>query len=278
MRRSLLLLLMVATGLTLTAVADAQPHKLDTPVESPLWWTLTDDLTPAELKRLYNDRSLSLERYDAAVEAGLAQPLPDQGPERRECLLFYFHPGLTPALEPMWLAFDTFYVLHTPGEHASEENVRAAPLDLQQKFGVSPSGVETILRAAATTATEFDDLMTDLGPKQKAMTLLLMDLDQDPLRAAAAPSEGQLHEAILQKDYTAVAAAVGRPESEIRELVDSQADWNVPYALVAEQLPGLKAELSESDWQGFRRYLLETVVARKGASMHFDHRCMGDGR
>ncbi len=68
---------------------------------------------------------------------------------------------------------------------------------------------------------------------------------------------------------------MGRPESDIRELVDAHADWDAPYALVAEQLPALKAELNESDWQGLRRYLLEIVVARKGASIHFDHLCGG---
>lgn len=277
MNRSLLAVLVV-TGSMLPVVGHAQPMPLDTPVDSPQWWTLTDDVTPAELRRLYNDRSLSLERYDAAVEAGLERPLPERGEESRECLTFYFHPELTPELEPMWLAFDTFFVFYTPGEHAWEENVEAAPRDLQQKFGVSPSGVTTILSAAAITAVEFDSLMADLGPKQDAMTLLLMELSADPVRAAAAPPEGQLFEAMLQKDYATVAAAVGRSESEIRALVDAHADWNAPYALVAEQLPGLKAALNDSDWQGLRRYLLETVVARKGASIHFDHLCPGGGR
>ncbi len=190
MKRSLVLLLLSAAGWLLPAAAAAQPHKLDTPVDSPLWWTLTDDLTPAELKRLHNDRSLALERYDAAVNAGLAQPLPERGRESRGCLKFYYHPDLTPELEPMWLAFETFYAFYTPRENAPEENVQAAPRDLQQKFGVSPAGVDRILNAAATTDAEFDSLMADLGPKMREMTLLLMAVAEDPLRAASAPPEG----------------------------------------------------------------------------------------
>lgn len=274
----ILLPLLVVAGLAWPVAVHAQPMRLDTPVDSPLWWTLTDDLTPAEVKRLYSDRALSLERYDAAVEAGLAPPLPERGKDSRECLQFYVNPELTPELEPMWFPFQTFYALYTPGEHAREEYVEAAPRDLQQKFGVSPSGVDAIMSAAAATQTEFDSLMADLGPKLQEMTLLLAAVYEDPLRAAFVPPEGQVYDAVRQQDYATVSSVVGRPESEIHELVDSHADWDVPYALIAEALPGLKAALTDHDWQGFRHYLLETVVARQGSFKEFDAFCGGSGQ
>lgn len=264
---------LVIALLLLPTLAGAQLHKLDRPVDSPLWWTLTDEVTPAELKRLHSDRSLSLERYDAAVEAGLERPVPEEGPYRRECLLFYFNRDLTPELEPMWQAFEWFFALRTPGEHASEENVRAAPGDLR-RFGVSPSGVDAILKTAAATQAEFDSLMADFGPKMREMTILLREVYDDPRRAAAVPPEGEVYDAVQRKDYQAVASALGRPEDEIRALVDSHADWDVPYALIAEALPRLKEEVTEADWQGFRRYLLE-VVAGGGASKEFDQYCGG---
>lgn len=263
--------------LLLPAVVGAQLHKLDRPVDSPLWWTLTDELTPAELKRLHSDRSLSLERYDAAVEAGFQRPLPEQGPYRRECLLFYFNRELTPELEPMWQAFESFFLFYTPGEHAREENVQAAPRDLR-RFGVSPSGVDTILNAAAATHAEFDSLMADFGPKMREMTILLREVYDDPRRAAAVPPEGEVYAAVQRKDYGTVASVLGRPEIEIRALVDSHADWDVPYALIAGALPGLKEELTEGDWQGFRRYLLEVLAAGGGASREVDEYCGGSER
>ena len=263
--------------LLLPTVLGAQLHKLDRPVDSPLWWTLTDEMPPAELKRLHTDRSLALERYDAAVAAGLERPLPERGPQARECLLFYFNGDLTPELQPMWQAFDWFLAFHAPGEHASEQNVRAAPRDLQ-RFGVSPSGVDAILNAAAATQAEFDSLMADFGPKMRRMTILLREVYDDPRRAAAVPPEGQVYDAALRKDYATVASALGRPEDEIRALVDSYADWDEPYALIAEALPRLKEEVTEPDWQGFRRYLLEVVVAGGGASKHFAEYCGGAER
>ena len=258
----------------LPVLVGAQLHKLDRPVDSPLWWTLTDEVSPAELKQLHSDRSLSLARYDAAVKAGLERPLPEQGPYGRECLLFYFNTELTPELEPMWLAYASFYAFYTPGEHAREENVQAAPRDLR-RFGVSPSGVDAILKAAAATQAEFDSLMAHFGPKLREMTILLREVYDDPRRAAAAAPEGEVYEAVQRKDYGTVASALGRPEGDIRALVDSHADWDVPYALVAEALPVLREELTEGDWQGLRRYLLEVVVAGKGNSKHFAEYCGG---
>jgi hypothetical protein len=263
--------------LLLPAVVGAQLHKLDRPVDSPLWWTLTDEVTPAELKQLHSDRSLSLERYDAAVEAGLQRPLPERGAYGRECLVFYFNRDLTPELQPMWQAFEWFFAFHTPGEHALEENVQAAPRDLR-RFGVSPSGVDAILNAASATQVEVESLMRDRGPKVQKMTILLRELYDDPLRAAAILPEGQFYDAVLGRDYGTVASVVGRPEGEIRALVDSHADWDESYALIAEALPRIKAELTEGDWQGLRRYLLEVRVAGGGASKHFDEYCGGTER
>jgi len=261
------------TLLFLPAVLDAQFHKPDRPVDSPLWWTLTDEVTPAELKRRFSDRSHSLERYDAAVAAGLEQALPEEGPRGRECLEFYLNRELTPELEPMWLAFDTFFRFYAPDEQAEGEHEQSAQRDLR-RFGVSSSGVDTILRIAAATEAEFDSLMDDLGPKMREMTVLLGELYyEDPQRAAFAPPHRQVLEAVELRDYQTVASAVGRSVSEIRDLVDSHADWDAPYALVAEALPRLKKELTDEDWQGFRRYLLETVVARKGNSNHFAEAC-----
>lgn len=256
-------------GLGGTAVA--QPHDLATPVDSPLWWTLTDQVTTAELKALYSDRSLSLARYQDAVAAGLATPL---SREAEGCLEFYLNRQLTPELEPMWLAFRTFYTFHTPGEHARDEAVESTPAELQE-YGVSPAGINVILDSAIATAAEVDGLMAVLGPKQNEMSQLLLDAYADPARSGSLPPQGQLYDAVLQREYETVAVAVGLPASEIPDLVDSHADWNAPYALVAEALPELQEDLTVADWQAFRQYLLGRIVARKGSSLHFGPACGG---
>ncbi|MGH9382033.1 MAG: hypothetical protein ACRD2Z_15675 [Thermoanaerobaculia bacterium] len=259
----------------LSSVSRGQPHKLDTPADSPLWWTLTDEISPEQLKALYSDRSLSLARYDDAVEAGLAQPLPDSGERSRACLIFYRNAQLTPELEPMWNAFRAFYNAHLDREFHGDEYVDAIPHRLQE-FGISPQGANVIVAAAISTEAEVKRRLPEFIPKLSEATLLIDEIYSNPTRAASAPPVDQFRDAMEARDYAMVAGVTGRPESEIRELVDSYANWNVPYELVAEALPALKKSLSEPDWQGFRRYLLETVVAEFGTGPHFKDYC-GEG-
>lgn len=256
----------------LSTVSRGQLHRLDTPTDSPLWWTLSDEISPEQLKALYSDRSLSLARYDDAVEAGLMRPLPDSGKRSRACLIFYRNAQLTPELEPMWNAFRAFYNAHLNRAFRGDEYVDAIPRQLE-KFGISPRGANVILAAARSTKSEVESRWTELTPRLDEMTLLIDKIYSDPERAALAPPIDQFRAAAEARDYATVASATGRTESEIRELVDSYANWDAPYELVAEALPVLKEDLSERDWQGFRRYLLESVVAEFGTAPHFDDYC-----
>lgn len=256
----------------LPTASRAQPHKLDTPTDSPLWWTLTDEITPQKLKALYVDRSSSLARYDDAVEAGLEEPLPARGKRSRACLTFYRNSELTPELEPMWIAFRAFYNGHLDRELGGDEYVDAVPHRLQE-FGISPSGVDFILATAKSTEAEVKRRLPEFTPRLGDAALLIDEIYSDPIRAASAPPIEQFRDAMEARDYATVAAVTGRPESEIRDLVDSYANWNVPYELVAEVLPVLKNDLSESDWEGFRRYLLEVVVSGFGSAPHFEDYC-----
>lgn len=231
---------------------------------------MTDDITPSELKQLYTDPALSLQRYDEAVAQGLEESLPQEGhSQSRDGLQFYYNPELTPELEPMWLAFRTFYDTHLDRSLQGDDYVDAVPERLRE-FGVSAAGANTILTAARATETEVEQLMADLGPKQEAMGLLIEEVYSDPARAASAPPKKQFYNAVLGRDYKTVSSVVGRPESEIRELVDSHADWGASYELIADSLPVLKGRLSDADWQGFRGYLLKVVAAGKGSYAEFD--------
>jgi len=66
------LLVVVAFVCTLAAPrpAAAQPFDLDTPADSPLWWTVTDAPSPAELRAALRDPEAHLERYPEALAGG----------------------------------------------------------------------------------------------------------------------------------------------------------------------------------------------------------------
>lgn len=261
---------LAAALLLFPATLGAQPHDLTAPVESPVWWTLSDDVTPAELKRHYSDRSLSLERYETAVELGLEEPLDT---EQRKYLKVYVNRRLTPELEPMWSVFDVFARARISREGIPEEVV---PRELREDYGISAQGVETIMITAKEAAAEHAKWVAEVGPKQMEMQRILRELYEPPgpdptgLVPPAPRHVKRAWDATYQRDYAAVAAATGRPVSEIRELVDALASWWDGTELIAEFLPVLKGELSSSDWQRFRRYLREAVAARMGALKHFD--------
>lgn len=255
-----------ATLILIPTMLTAQPFQLDTPVGSPMWWTLTDQLTPAELKQQLTDPELILERYGDAVAAGDEQPLPKTGVrESEEGLIYYVNRKRTPELEPMWAAFRSFgFYVPEEGSKVQDPTARAGLRALVEEYGLSSTGLDTILDVYRSTETAVDELNARLAPARAEMNRLLDDLYSDPVRAASSPPRAKLYESVLQKDYQAVANVVGRTESDIQDAVDSHADWNDSYELVAEALPELKQRLSANDWENFRRYLLEYVVPNGG--------------
>ena len=145
----------------------AQAHRIDNPVGSLLWWTLSEHITPKELKLLYSDRALSLERYQQALDAGLEQPLTEDQLNR---LTFYINHELTPELAPMWWAFDIFSRHRVVRKQQEEVLVT----DLS-RYRISRSGIDKILVAAHGCAADHEALMSDLGPKQIEAQLLIAD-------------------------------------------------------------------------------------------------------
>jgi hypothetical protein len=55
------------------AILSAQTTDPKVPASSPLWWTLTDELSPQELRRIYADPADSRRRYLLAVERHLME-------------------------------------------------------------------------------------------------------------------------------------------------------------------------------------------------------------
>ncbi|HSL83314.1 MAG TPA: hypothetical protein VLF66_11105, partial [Thermoanaerobaculia bacterium] len=97
--------LLLAVGLAIPGPSSGQPMDLDTPPGSPLWWTLTDEISPMELRTALRDPEAHLARYLAAIEAGVADVLPE---DQVQTLSFYYNRDLTPELTPMWVAFSAF--------------------------------------------------------------------------------------------------------------------------------------------------------------------------
>lgn len=253
--------------LTSTSVR-AQVHRITNPVDSYLWWTLSEEITPSELKRQYSDLALSLVRYEQAVEASLESPFTEDQLRR---LTFYINHELTPELAPMWWAFDIFSRQRVVPRRGRSDDYF---FDQMTPYGISRSGIDKILVAANGCAADRETLMADLGPKQIEAQLLIWErLEEEQAgKAVGRP----IMESVNERRYDVVASETGRKAAEIRELVDALADWEAPRRLVAACLPELKQQLAEEDWRRFQAYLQERIIAPLGG-LAFYERGLGEG-
>lgn len=250
-------LLLLALGL-LPALLAAQPLDLTTPADSPLWWTLTDELSPQKLRQIYLDEVGHYQRYLEALEAGLTTPLPV---ELEGALSFYHNTQQTPELTSMWEAFSVFaeaYVAGPMGRDVSEE------LTLR---GVSPEGIGHILAIARRNLAEEQLLIEQVRDHQlefmKLKEQLLEDLGDSP------ESRRRIRSALERRSYALFVQHSGYSEQQIATL---EAAWrtNPPAECAARSLAALREQLGDEDWQGLRRYLLEVVVAAMGPAVDFD--------
>jgi hypothetical protein len=240
----------------LPAAASAQPLDLDTPADSPLWWTLTDDISPQQLRDAYRDPGANRRRFREAVAAGLQPPAP-KDPELRY-LVFYVNPRLTPELEPLWSAF---YAL---ADQLELEGAEAVELGLAAR-GISAEGIDRIVAVAQATAAEVRDLVAQIGPLQREFILMVRGV-RDRHRWSE-ESEAAVESAVERGDTRYFAEQTGRTEADVARLL--AAGLRTPTSEAAEEsIVRLKADLAAPDWRGLRRYLFDRAASGIGGGMN----------
>ncbi len=250
---SLAAVLFAVIALASPRPSSAQPMDLDTPVGSPLWWTLTDEITPAQLRSTFRDPQAQIDRYRAAMNAGVAaQNLTE---EQLGYIRFYYNTRINPELTPMWLAFDSF-----ANGHLDFQGTGHATNALTE-FGFGKTAINTILGFATRQTESARKIADEIRSKSKEFVEIqrraIKDLGGDRPAIAAvekAARGGSLE--VLQSD-------TGKSQRELAEL---RAAWRrIPATEAAEALlPQLRQQLTEEDWQRFRRFLLKHVVANMG--------------
>jgi hypothetical protein len=227
--------------------AGAQPFDLETPADSPLWWTLTDEITPTELRAAYRSHQSHVERYRQAVETGLEEPRSEEALER---LKFYINTQLTPELETLGSAFSLFAYGWLPYED------RAATASALAEHGVTAEGAQQVLDIAGRYAQDFRTLADEIGPKHEELIRLQWEILEKS--GQHEQSKAELDRALKASDAGYFSEHTGRDETEILGLLDA---WKIlpSSVLLATTLPDLKAALSAPDWRGLRRYLLYRV-------------------
>lgn len=258
---SLALGLLLASAIAPTPAVARAPYDLDLPADSPVWWTLTDSLSPAQLRATLRDRAAHLARYRNAYEAGLVDELPEQGLRR---LSFYVNSEQTPELTPMWRAFDVW------ADSFTELYGREMLVGHLASFQVAPAAVDKLLVIADEHLRLRDAVAAELEPKK----LEFVQVQREVILSRATPDGGQdgglvVEQALTTGNLEPLVQASGKPHARIEELF---AAWKVnPAARSAEtHLPRVRAELTKGEWSAFRRYLVQRVVPGIGPLMDFD--------
>jgi Na+-transporting methylmalonyl-CoA/oxaloacetate decarboxylase gamma subunit len=241
-RPALLVVLLLATAIPVHGQLVGRPIGDD----PAYWWTLTDEITPTELREELQSREKSRERLKAAIEAGLHEAVPE---EKMADLNYYIDGRLTPALQPMWEAF------HLWGDRFDYyPNWQTTSHKQLVDAGLSDAGVEVVMEISGRywhTETEIREQVTP-GTMEFATRVL------QP--AEAALGRRGLRAQLMNRDgLKRVAGLTGKTEQEIEALHEA---WlRDPMAEASlRSLKELKRRLLPDDWAAFRSNLLRVTA------------------
>ena len=232
--------------------AAAQPLDLNTPADSPLWWTLSPDLSPKELRREYRGLGATLRRYQEAVAAGLEPPLSE---EEAAHLAFYSNSRLNPELTAMWEALNLF-------EARVHSNHNEVALKEFKESGISAEGQALILAAMDRMGTEIEAIGSTLGQKQVEFQLLMNEAEEKGYPAAA------LDWAQENRDTDFLASVFSRPKGEVDDLLEAMHTSSSTLS-VGPMLVELKGKLPPEDWELLRAHLLAMIYRHVGSFKDF---------
>lgn len=220
--------------------------------ESPYWWTLSPDLSPAALRKALLDPEDHKRQYLLAVEHKFAEPISD---ERLAQLAHFVDGKLTPERFRAPEVFEML-VLRFRNQPWWTETVG----DTLERYGLDAAAREAILEVTRESLKEHDQLMERLGPMKKEF----INVRQDARKHLG---EEAFRRAVESRDIRTLALATGRTDDEIRKLADA---WEEdPEEVAWASLVLLKRLLSERDWNRFREFLREEVArSMTGISFH----------
>lgn len=225
------------------------------PADSSYWWTLTDGISPEELRATLQSRDDSRERLVRGLEDGEFPSVPEG---RISEISLFVDGARDPDLFPMW---DVFSILASRIE-SDETGERYR--DSMALYGISQEGRNQIVSAAERFWERKDRTNRELHP-------LRMEFAHEVM--------GPLEEKIGRKRATEIVKGrnIARLAREARMPRDRVSDlfvaWrrDVSAEAATDALEDLKDSLPESDWESLRRFLLGEIAPSVSYS-YFDVR------
>jgi hypothetical protein len=234
--------------LFLPLTTEAQWTPFPPPVDSPYWWTLTDDISPAELRQALQDRDANRQRFRRAMERSRGKNREMVTEQQVHEVSSYIDGDLYPELIPMYVAFDSYAGRFESGPDFREENVT-----LLTKHGMTATAITHLRRVVSDYSARRNALTSEIGP----LGFELMEA----LRELPRSDRERIHRALFGGDLRALARLTGR---EVEWIATRHAAWRRD-AVADTSIPvlrRLRADLSHDDWQAFRRFLLIEIASQ----------------
>lgn len=249
---------MVAGALSLAAPGAAQPFLADEDESSVVWWTLSDSVSPADLRFRHTDPGTQVVRFENSEAMQQFTAASGIEPPAGDGITYYFNPAEEPEHTPLWLAFNALG--HKFAFGADESRRRLS------KRGISRAGrlaIELhVLRYREESTRRSDELAED---SMAFVDFMRKKLRKAPNTAARARMTEAWHRGELNsRGFRHEGRRVGRKELERYH----RAWMEVPLTSVASVvLPQLRSTLDDADWAKFREFLLAEVVPGIGSMM-----------
>lgn len=228
-------------------------ERTDIPLDHPYWWTLTDEVTPAELQRRIQERllKLQLEAAEKLKRAANAQST-DERPTETSWIVTGKE---TPELFPVWSVLEGMgAAMNAYGEADRKEKELI-------DFGVHPSAAAEIVGVAAEAARKQTELWLEKSKQQRRLFALLDEVERTHGRA-------ERDRIFKEDDLEKLATLTRTPLEDVKEMLrignrDSAAAATIPLMV------SLRRTIDEEQWQLLRRFLLTNHAPYRHESVIF---------
>lgn len=245
-RRSVFLVILLSLWMSPTS---AQYASDPPPVDSPYWWTLSDEVSPQELYDALQSRERNQSRLRQAILNGTYDAIPEG---RIEDLSVFIDGRATPELFPMWEVFHAY----SYDFDGLPRNYEATARDELKEAGVSAPGIARIVAVAHRNWREEEENNKALHPQRSRFVHeVLIPMDKTV-------GERGRNRAVMARDFGRMSRAAALDRGEVQDLYEA---WKTDVAATVSiaSVQELKASLSEEDWEALRAYLLREVASRR---------------
>lgn len=236
--------------LSLASPLEAQWTDFPSAADSPYWWTLTDLITPSELRASLQDRDDHRERFRAAAAAGRRGEMVTE--RQIHEVVAYLDGSVRPDLIPTFLAFESFAARF---DYMPDWQKTSA--QLLAEHGVSSEGVGQILEMVDRYTTSREQIKAEVAAPVTELMGMVRAVGREI-------GNERVQSMLVAGDIAALAERTGRDAATIARL---HAAWK-RQPIVEASLPvlvELRESLNAEDWNAFRALLLAEVASGMSA-------------